>query len=157
MFFYINFSLLPIVTLIISTLGRRAWCSPSPVQLVMTDPGAFLQIKQPLSLFPSGLLFLQCTVHNLHRRSPINCDEEAEKHQCTGRSVPLQVEEEHAEARTAPRGREHSPRTGTGLNTRSVPCKLSLCFAREGMGTLHVRLSLESEDKCHTKTSSTTF
>lgn len=47
-------------------------------------------------------------------------------------SLPLQLEEEHTEVHTTPQGRAHSAQSGTGLNIRSVPCELSLCFAREG-------------------------
>lgn len=140
---YINFSLLTMVTcnhLHRLHTCRGVWCSPSPVQLVMTDPGAFLQIKQPLLLLPSALLFLQCTLRNTHKCSPAGCDEGAEKDLCGAHSLPLQVEEEHAEVHTTPRGRQHSARTGTGLNTRSAPCKLSLCFAREGTDTVDAKL-----------------
>ena len=64
LFYNISFSLLTIMTSnhpqpLHTCRGVR--CSPSPVQLLMTDFGAFLQIKQPLSLFPSALLLLQRT------------------------------------------------------------------------------------------------
>lgn len=52
----------------------------------MTDPGALLQITQPLLFLPSILLFPQGTFNNIYMWSPADCDEEAGKDLCAAHS-----------------------------------------------------------------------
>lgn len=139
----VTFSLLTIVTSNqLQPLQRmqRYPAFPSPVQPVMTDPGAFLQIKQPLSHFPSAppvicsgrsitftgtvqqtAMRRQKKVSALHAHSPFKLRRSTQK--CT----PLPKE-----------GRIQQ--TGTGLHTHSVPCKLRLLLCKRRKGYSGYRL-----------------